>query len=117
MNQEQFNYYLDNCERYEEDSDSDDDTTYYANESSEEENPSPQWNLPNWKGNASDMECPCIKQVLEDGSTRGCADCDEYWDMPSLVGDTDQKQCEGCYLLANGLGCDNQLCHSCMEHF
>ena len=65
-------------------------------ESSEEENPVPQWNIPNWRGNAPeclDTACPCIKQVVEDGSIRGCAECDDYWDMPSLVGDAEEIQC------------------------
>ena len=123
MNQEQqqqFNDYLNTCER-DEDSDEDDSSdSIYDNESSEEENPLPQWNLPNWRGNSSEdvgTVCPCIKQVVEDGSIRGCAECDEYWDMPSLVGDVHQIQCEGCYFLENGLGGENQLGHSCMEHF
>ena len=121
--QQQFNYYLDTCERAEDseyDDSSDNDSIYDDNESSEEENPLPQWNLPNWRGNSLEdvgTICPCIKQVVEDGSIRGCAECDEYWDMPSLVGDADQIQCEGCYLLENGLGGENQLGHSCMEHF
>jgi len=98
MNQEEnqrFDYYLNNRER-QGDSSSDD-------ESSEEENPLPQWNIPNWRGNSTtvsedetdddtntknetDNACACDKRIMDDGSTRGCAECDEYWDMPSLVG-------------------------------
>jgi hypothetical protein len=128
MSQEQnppSEHYLNTCERAEDSSDdssdesSDNDDSIY-DDTSEEENPLPQWNLPNWQGNAAEAVgtiCPCIKQVVEDGSIRGCAECDAYWDMPSLVGDADQIQCEGCYLLENGLGCENQLAHTCMEHF
>ena len=88
------------------------------NESSEEEeeNPLPQWNIPNWRGNASEdigTVCPCIKQVVEDGSIRGCAECDDYWDMPSLLEDTQEIQCEACHLLANGLGFAHHIEHTC----
>ena len=102
---QQFDYYLNNCER-QDDSSSDD-------ESSEDENHLPQWNIPNWRGNSTtvseddtdddtdedtntknetdtknktDNACACDKHIMDDGSTRGCAECDEYWDMPSLVG-------------------------------
>jgi hypothetical protein len=86
------------------------------NESSEEENPLPQWNIPNWRGNAAESigtVCPCIKQVVEDGSIRGCAVCDDYWDMPSLVTESAQIECEGCYFLANGLGFAHHIEHTC----
>jgi hypothetical protein len=111
MSQEQdeqkrrFEHYLNTCERAEEDSDdndsSDNDESSYENEdTSEEENPLPQWNIPNWQGNAAEVSiCPCIKQVVEDGSVRGCAECDEYWDMPSLV--TQYVEYECCHVLAN----------------
>ena len=71
------------------------ESSYDDDESSEEENPVQQWNIPNWRGNAPeclDTACPCIKQVVEDGSIRGCAECDDYWDMPSLVGDAEEIQ-------------------------
>ena len=42
---QQFDYYLNNCER-QDDSSSDD-------ESSEDENHLPQWNIPNWRGNST----------------------------------------------------------------
>jgi hypothetical protein len=74
----------------------DDESSYdYDEFSEEEENPLPQWNLPNWRGNATEClatACPCIKQVVEDGSIRGCVECDDYWDMPSLVGDAEEIQ-------------------------
>jgi hypothetical protein len=69
----------------------DDESSYdYDEFSEEEENHLPQWNIPNWRGNSP--ECLCIKQVVEDGSIRGCAECDDYWDMPSLVGDAEEIQ-------------------------
>ncbi len=83
-------------ESNENESNDDDESSYDDDEfSEEEENPLPQWNLPNWRGNAPEClatACPCIKQVVEDGSIRGCAECDDYWDMPSLVGDAEEIQ-------------------------
>jgi hypothetical protein len=113
-----FEPHLHPCERTD-DNDESSENESSENESSEEEeeeNPLPQWNIPNWRGNAAEAigtVCPCIKQVVEDGSIRGCAECDDYWDMPSLATESAQIQCEGCYFLANGLGFEHQIEHTC----
>jgi hypothetical protein len=54
---------------------------------SDEEDPTPKWNIPNWKGNAKEVvkKCTgCITRTSTYGTTRGCGECDEYWDMPDL---------------------------------
>ena len=64
-----------------------DEEAYYTND--EEEEPTPTWNLPNWKGNREEPnihhdKCTgCITDV-RNGETRGCKDCDEFWDVPEL---------------------------------
>lgn len=61
---------------------------YYSND--EEEDPTPQWNIPNWKGNAKDVveeqTCTgCVTRISKCGVNRGCMECDpEFWDMPDL---------------------------------
>lgn len=64
-----------------------DEEAYYTND--EEEDPTPTWNLPNWKGNREEPnihhdKCTgCITDV-RNGEIRGCKDCDEFWDLPEL---------------------------------
>jgi len=57
---------------------------------SDEEDPTPKWNIPNWKGNTKEVveKCTgCITRTSTYGTTRGCDECDEYWDMPDLEED------------------------------
>lgn len=102
----------------EDDYNEDDYNEHNEHNEDDEEVPLPQLNNPNWTGNAN---CNCVRLIVEDGSTRGCIECDEYWDMPCLVEpvqdeNVDIPKCEGCYLLANGLGGENQMAHACLGY-
>lgn len=84
----------------------------YQEDDSDDEDPLPKWNIPNWKGNAKEQEQKenkclyCVTRFTSENERRGCADCDEYWDMPDLIySKTDaDKDCVGCELLDSGEG-------------
>jgi hypothetical protein len=56
-----------------------------------EEDPTPKWDIPIWKGNEKDTDegktCNgCIMRVSNSGENLGCIECDpDFWDMPDLV--------------------------------
>ena len=96
--------------------------------SSDEEDSAPKWNIPNWKGNVKEAEQEenikenkclyCVTRITPDNERRGCAGCDEYWDMPDLILQTinANNDCVGCELLDGGEGGENQLEHTCMGY-
>lgn len=80
----------------------------YEEEEEDDEDPNPYWNIQNWKGNSKCFDdCPdicnetecfngqeavvqdkcqyCVTRIDQFNERRGCADCDEYWDMPDLI--------------------------------
>ena len=95
---------------------------------SDDEDPLPKWNIPNWKGNVKEAEQEenikenkclyCVTRITPDNERRGCAGCDEYWDMPDLILQTinANNDCVGCELLDGGEGGENQLEHTCMGY-
>uniref|UniRef100_A0A6C0IIF7 Uncharacterized protein n=1 Tax=viral metagenome TaxID=1070528 RepID=A0A6C0IIF7_9ZZZZ len=83
----------------------------YSDDDSDEEDPEPIWNIPNWKGNAN--KCTgCVTRIMSDGENRGCADCDECWNMPELV----EIICTGCTTRVTNDG-DNRGCVACDEYW
>jgi hypothetical protein len=104
LNQIELNQYMQ--ARLEHYLNSDFDDSY---EEEDDEDPNPCWNIPNWKGNSkcfddcintcNETECfngqeavvnkdkcqYCVTRIDQFNERRGCADCDEYWDMPDLM--------------------------------
>jgi hypothetical protein len=105
LNQIELNQYMQ--ARLEHYLNSDFDDSYEEEE--DDEDPNPCWNIPNWKGNSkcftdcintcNETECfngqeavvnkdkcqYCVTRIDQFNERRGCADCDEYWDMPDLM--------------------------------
>jgi len=67
--------------------------------SSDEEDPTPKWNIPNWKGN---KKCDgCVTRTMADGYKVGCEECDEYCTLPELytaeqIQYINRVKCTGC---------------------
>lgn len=103
LTQEELNQYMQ--ARLEHYLNSDFDDSY---EEEDDEDPNPCWNITNWKGNSkcftdclntcNETECfngqetvvkdkcqYCVTRIDPFNERRGCADCDEYWDMPDLI--------------------------------
>ncbi len=120
-------------------SDSDDMSSYSDDMSSysdeENEDPTPKWNIPTWKGNTGSCN-GCTQRISPDGEKRGCSECDEFWDLPDMYPyenvelETSEEQncngvaqycedteqyCEGCILLSQNIGGENQFSHVCMN--
>jgi hypothetical protein len=67
---------------------------YYESDSSiDQEDPTPKWNIPIWKGNDKQDKCDgCVTRTMSDGYQIGCEKCDECSDLPELH----TSKCEGC---------------------
>lgn len=70
-----------------------------------------------WKANPNKCK-GCVSRVSKTHGNIGCEYCDEYWDIPELVSyddnDIDDNYCEGCELLKEGKGGENQMGHRCL---
>jgi hypothetical protein len=91
---------------------------YYSDDSDEEEDPTiPDWNIPNWKGNATDVvKCTgCVRRIMKDGDKRGCEECDEYWNMPELE-EMNYTKCGGCVTHTSMDG-TTRGCEECDEYW
>lgn len=105
--------------------------------SSDEEDPTPKWSIPNWKGNATAVttinttttpvvnKCTgCVMRISNEGEERGCEECDEYWDMPDLATGEEidagltnfTGRCTGCITRVSYDG-ENRGCEECDEHW
>jgi hypothetical protein len=85
---------------------------------SDEEDPTPKWNLPNWKGN---NKCTgCVTRIMQDGDKRGCEECDEIWNLPELCTMEElsitTKKCEGCVTRNSSYG-TTRGCEECDENW
>jgi hypothetical protein len=79
----------------------------------EEEDPTPKWNIPNWKGNSKENKCNgCVTRIMTDGLERGCEECDQNWDLPELV----KPICTGCITYVT-YGGENRGCEECDEYW
>jgi hypothetical protein len=72
---------------------------YSEDDTSDEENPEPEWNIPNWKGNSKQthpvLVCSgCVTRVSKTLGNIGCEQCDEYWDMPELEPGLSEEEIE-----------------------
>ena len=86
--------------------------------SSDEEDPTPKWNLPNWKGN---NKCSgCVTRIMEDGDKRGCEECDEIWNLPELCImeelNINKTTCQGCVTRNSSYG-TTRGCEECDENW
>jgi len=78
-----------------------------------------------WKPNPDKCQ-GCVSRVSKTYGNIGCEYCDEYWDIPDLVSydeivaqkddnnSINDNYCEGCELLKEGKGGENQMGHRCM---
>jgi hypothetical protein len=99
-------------DEYEQDKEEYYDGEEYYDNIDGDENPTPAWHLPNWTGN----KCGgCVTRVSALGEKFGCAECDEYWDLPSLLEPMQEPepmpmQCTGCVTRVTNsgqaLGCE-----------
>ena len=77
---QRFEYYLNNCERVDEESSED-----RSNEGLTVTALTVDALMTNAQIMSATPICNCIKRIVADGSERGCGECDEHWDMPCLV--------------------------------
>ena len=80
--EQRFEYYLNNNERAEEDTD---DSSEASETEAETDVTALTLHAMTLHAESALPLCNCIKRIMADGSERGCGECDEHWDMPSLV--------------------------------